>query len=64
MGMYQPDLIHFFGGGAGGPEAPLSSNKIYTIAMPGALNVTPGFYNIIIIGRYPLRFFIFGGSAN
>ena len=48
----------------GGPEAPLSSNKIFTMATPGVLNVTPGFYNIIIIGRYPLKFSIFGGSAN
>ena len=59
--MYQPKLIHFF---FLGPEAPLSSNKIYTMATPGVLNVTSGFYNLIIIGRYPLRFSIFAGSAN
>ena len=59
--MYQPKLIHFF---FLGPEAPLSSNKVYTVAAPGVLNVASGFYSLIIIGRYPLRFSIFAGSAN
>ena len=62
QGMYQAKLIFFFF--FLGPEAPLSSNKIYTMATPGVLNVTSGFYNLIIIGRYPLRFSIFAGSAN
>ena len=47
------DLIHSYMGGGrggggmrGGPKAPLFSNKIYAMYMPGISNNVSGFYNL------------------